>query len=32
MVIGGSASFVMLPTLVERLPVMGCPRWIDSRG
>ena len=32
MVIGaGSASFVMLRTLVERLPVMVCPRWIDTR-
>ena len=32
MVIGaGSASFVMLRHLVERLPVMICPRWIDTR-
>ena len=32
MVIGsGSASFVMLRSLVERLPVMICPRWIDTR-
>ncbi|HWM08024.1 MAG TPA: NAD(P)H-binding protein [Solirubrobacteraceae bacterium] len=32
MVIGaGSASFVMLRSLVERLPVMVCPRWIDTR-
>ena len=33
MVIGpGSASFVMMRTLVERLPVMVCPRWIDTRS
>lgn len=32
MVIGsGSASFLMLRTLVERLPVMVTPRWIDTR-
>ena len=32
MVIGaGSASFVMLRSLVTRLPVMVCPRWIDTR-
>ena len=32
MIIGpGSASFVMLRSLVERLPVMVCPRWIDTR-
>jgi uncharacterized protein YbjT (DUF2867 family) len=32
MVIGsGSASFVMLRSLVERLPLMICPRWIDTR-
>jgi len=32
MVIGaGSASFVMMSKLVERLPVMVCPRWIDTR-
>ena len=32
MIIGpGSASFVMLRALVERLPVMVCPRWIDTR-
>jgi uncharacterized protein YbjT (DUF2867 family) len=27
----GSASFEMLRYLVERLPVMVCPRWIDTR-
>ena len=27
----GSASFVMLKDLVERLPAMVCPRWIDVR-
>ncbi|MGZ4269880.1 MAG: NAD(P)H-binding protein [Solirubrobacteraceae bacterium] len=33
MVIGsGSASFVMLRSLVEKLPVMVCPRWIDTRS
>jgi uncharacterized protein YbjT (DUF2867 family) len=33
MVIGpGSASFRMMRTLVERLPVMVCPRWIDTRS
>jgi uncharacterized protein YbjT (DUF2867 family) len=32
MIIGtGSASFVMLQALVRRLPVMICPRWIDTR-
>jgi uncharacterized protein YbjT (DUF2867 family) len=32
MVIGeGSASFVMLRSLVQRLPVMITPRWIDTR-
>jgi uncharacterized protein YbjT (DUF2867 family) len=32
MVIGdGSASFVMLRSLVERLPAMLTPRWIDTR-
>jgi uncharacterized protein YbjT (DUF2867 family) len=32
MIIGpGSASFVMLRALVERLPAMVCPRWIDTR-
>lgn len=32
MVIGsGSASFVMLRSLVSRLPAMICPRWIDTR-
>lgn len=31
MVVGaGSASFVMLRSLVERLPAMICPRWIDT--
>jgi uncharacterized protein YbjT (DUF2867 family) len=33
MVIGaGGASFVMMTKLVERLPVMVCPRWIDTRS
>ena len=33
MVIGaGSASFLMLRHLVNRLPVMLCPRWIDTRS
>jgi uncharacterized protein YbjT (DUF2867 family) len=33
MVIGsGSASFVMLKSLVERLPVMVTPKWIDTRS
>ena len=33
MVIGdGSASFVMLRSLVERLPAMVTPRWIDTRS
>ncbi|MEJ2697318.1 MAG: NAD(P)H-binding protein [Candidatus Sulfobium sp.] len=27
----GGSSFEMLRYLVERLPVMGCPRWIDTR-
>ena len=32
MVIGReSASFVMLRSLVQRLPVMVCPRWVDTR-
>jgi uncharacterized protein YbjT (DUF2867 family) len=32
MVIGpGGASFEMLRALVERLPAMICPRWIDTR-
>jgi uncharacterized protein YbjT (DUF2867 family) len=32
MVIGdGSASFEMLRYLVQRLPAMVCPRWIDTR-
>jgi len=32
MVIGpGGASFEMLRALVQRLPVMVCPRWIDTR-
>jgi uncharacterized protein YbjT (DUF2867 family) len=32
MVIGaGGASFEMLRALVRRLPVMVCPRWIDTR-
>ncbi len=32
MVIGsGSASFVMLRSLVEKLPAMICPRWVDTR-
>jgi uncharacterized protein YbjT (DUF2867 family) len=33
MVIGaGSASFAMMRTLVDRLPLMVCPRWIDTRS
>lgn len=28
---GGSASFTMLRSLVERLPVMVCPKWVDTR-
>jgi len=33
MIIGeGSASFAMLRHLVERLPVMLTPRWIDTRS
>lgn len=32
MIIGpGSASFRILRALCERLPVMVCPRWIDTR-
>ncbi|HYF24548.1 MAG TPA: NAD(P)H-binding protein [Baekduia sp.] len=32
MVVGdGSASFQMLRSLVDRLPAMVCPRWIDTR-
>ena len=32
MVIGaGSASFLILRHLVDRLPAMICPRWIDTR-
>jgi uncharacterized protein YbjT (DUF2867 family) len=32
MVIGaGSASFLILRHLVDRLPAMLCPRWIDTR-
>lgn len=27
----GGASFEMLRYLVERLPVMGCPKWIETR-
>ena len=27
----GGASFEMLRYLVERLPVMGCPKWIHTR-
>jgi uncharacterized protein YbjT (DUF2867 family)/ligand-binding SRPBCC domain-containing protein len=27
----GSLSFEMIRALVERLPVMICPRWVDSR-
>ena len=27
----GGASFVMLKYLVERLPVMICPKWIDTK-
>lgn len=33
MVIGsGSASFIMLKSLVERLPIMICPEWVDTRS
>jgi uncharacterized protein YbjT (DUF2867 family) len=33
MVIGAhSASFEMLRALVERLPAMICPRWVDTRS
>jgi uncharacterized protein YbjT (DUF2867 family) len=33
MVIGsGSASFQMMRALVDRLPVMVCPRWIETRS
>lgn len=28
---GGSASFVMLKSLVEKLPVMVTPKWVDTR-
>ena len=28
---GGSLSFEMIRALVERLPVMVCPRWVDTR-
>jgi len=32
MVVGpGSASFDMMRALVERLPVMVCPRWVETR-
>ncbi|MDX1763585.1 MAG: NAD(P)H-binding protein [bacterium] len=27
----GGASFEMLRYLVERLPIMGCPKWVDTR-
>lgn len=27
----GSASYIMLKYLVERLPVMICPKWIDTK-
>jgi uncharacterized protein YbjT (DUF2867 family) len=27
----GGASYEMLRYLVERLPIMGCPKWIDTR-
>ena len=27
----GGSSFEMLRYLVERLPVMGCPKWIDTK-
>jgi len=27
----GGASFEMLRYLVERLPIMGCPKWIETR-
>ncbi len=27
----GSLSFEMIQALVERLPVMVCPRWVDTR-
>ena len=26
----GSLSFEMIQALVERLPVMVCPRWVDT--
>ncbi len=33
MIIGaGGASFEMLRSLVERLPVMICPKWIETRN
>ena len=28
---GGSLSFEMIRALVERLPIMICPRWVDTR-
>src|SRR5271157_6506482 len=28
----GSVSFEMIRALVQRLPVMICPRWVDSQG
>src|SRR5271157_5250642 len=28
----GSLSFEMIRALVQRLPVMICPRWVDSQG
>ncbi len=32
MIVGsGSASFEMLRNLTEKLPIMVCPRWIDTR-
>jgi uncharacterized protein YbjT (DUF2867 family) len=32
MIIGReSASFIMLRSLVQRLPLMVCPRWVDTR-
>lgn len=32
MVVGaGSASFLMLRSLVDRLPAMVCPKWVDTR-
>lgn len=33
LVIGAqSASFEMLRALVQRLPAMICPRWVDTRS